>query len=260
MRITFLGTGTSHGVPMIGCRCRVCSSDDPRDRRMRSAVAVFESGQTWVIDTPPEFRIQCLACGIERVDGVLMTHDHADHIFGMDDLRSFSEEPGDRPLPVYAAAATLDTIRRAYAYAFERPSPGLSRPRIELREIAGPFRAGNLRVTPVDLPHGPARTLGYVLRGASGAAAYFTDCSDVPDPAIGRIVGMDVLVIDALRRRPHPSHLTIGRALEIAARARPGRTFLTHLCHDVGHEELERALPPGVQVAYDGLSVDVGPL
>lgn len=258
MRITFLGTGTSHGVPMIGCRCRVCVSADPRDRRTRSALGVSDSGRTWVIDTPPEFRLQCLACGIDRVDGVLLTHDHADHIFGMDDLRSFTDRRPRTLLPVHGAPEVLETVRRAFAYAFEPAQPGLTRPRLRLCGIAGDFRMGPLHVTPIELPHGPGRSLGYLLRSGSGSAAYLTDCSDVPDDAIRRIGDVDVLIIDALRHRPHPSHLTVERALEIAGRVRPGRTFLTHLCHDIRHSELEAALPPAVHVAYDGLAIETG--
>jgi phosphoribosyl 1,2-cyclic phosphate phosphodiesterase len=257
MRFTILGTGTSHGVPRVACRCRVCRSPDPRDRRTRSAAAVSESGETWVIDTPPEFRLQCLASGIERVDGVLMTHQHADHIFGMDDLRGFTDGNDGRAVPVYASAECLAVLRRAFSYAFEPPEPGLTRPNIDLREVTGPFRAGPLDVSPVLLPHGPVTTLGYVFGSGRGRAAYFTDCSAVPDDVIQRVRGVDVLVIDALRHRPHPSHLTIGEALEISARVSASRTFLTHLCHEVRHDELERALPDGVRVAYDGLSIEI---
>ncbi len=256
MKLTFLGTGTSHGIPVIGCACDVCRSRDPRDRRMRPAVSFREGGRRWIIDTPPELRLQCLAHGIDRIEGVLLTHGHADHIFGMDDLRRFCEIQG-KAIPVYGSPETLRIVRETFRYCFQPPIPGLSRPRLDLRPLGPVLEAPPFRIRVFDLPHGPGRTSGYLVEGTTGRMAYFTDCSDVPDDAVEAVRGVDVLVLDALRRRPHPSHLSLEQAVEIAGRIAPGRAYLTHLCHDLSHEAVERDLPSRVRLAYDGLEIDL---
>jgi phosphoribosyl 1,2-cyclic phosphate phosphodiesterase len=253
MTITFLGTGTSMGVPMIGCDCGACVSKDPRDRRSRSSIYVETPECAWIVDTGPDFRGQCLREGVRRVNAAVFTHGHTDHIMGFDDLRPFCLE-GD--LPVYASAETMDDLRRVYEFAFSGKNrfPGYVRP--EPHVVDGPFLLGKTELTPLPLLHGRFNVNGYLFtRDGVPLAAYLSDCNAVPDEVVARIAGVRVLIIDALRHRPHPTHLTVAEALEISRRVQPERTFFTHICHELGHAETEVALPPEVRLAYDGLKL-----
>jgi phosphoribosyl 1,2-cyclic phosphate phosphodiesterase len=257
MRLTFLGTGTSFGVPQIGCDCRVCRSSDERDRRMRSGALVRAGETTLLIDTPPELRLQLVRERTPRVDAVLYTHEHADHTAGIDDLRMFSVRRG-APLPLYGPAETLERLRSSYAYIFDdavRPFHGTSKPQLELRPLEPGEEAdvAGVTVLPLAFSHGHLRVFGYRF----GALAYLTDVKQVLEPERARLRGVRTLVINALWRRPHPTHLSIDEAIETARSIGAERTYLTHLTHETGHEELAATLPEGILPAYDGLTVEV---
>jgi phosphoribosyl 1,2-cyclic phosphate phosphodiesterase len=254
LQVTFLGTGTSHGVPMIGCDCRTCRSEDPRDRRLRPSVHIeAAAGESLLIDAGPDLRLQALTHGIRRVDAILFTHGHADHILGLDDVRRFNALMKG-PMPLYGDSVTLDEIRRTFSYVFSRETPkGGGLPQLHLHEVTGPFHVGSLRVLPVPIRHGGRPILGFRL----GSFAYLTDCSAIPESSYALLEHLDVVVIGALRERPHPTHFSIGEALEAAARISAGRTYFTHMCHDVAHAATSARLPAGVALAYDGLRVSV---
>ena len=258
MRLTFLGTGTSFGVPQIGCGCTVCRSPDPRDRRTRSgAVIETASGTRLLIDTPPELRLQLVAASVTSIDAVLFTHEHADHIHGIDDLRAFTIKRG-AALPFYAAAPTLDTLRARFPYIVDdrfETLPGTTRPEGQLRVIdAGqPFEAAGTRVRPFEVPHGRAHVLGYRI----GALGYVTDAKALPPDALEALRGVEVLVLNALLRAPHPTHLSISEAVATARQVGAARTYLTHLTHDNFHASLEAELPAGIMPAHDGLVVTI---
>lgn len=258
LEITFLGTGTSQGVPMIACDCAVCHSTDPRDKRTRTAARIRTPEIEFVIDTPPDFRTQCIRENIRRIDAVLYTHAHTDHIMGFDDLRRFCET-AEIEMPVFATPHVLEDLRRVFLFAFDgsaRTFRNYIRPKVY--EVIGPFRIGDLDVVPVQLPHGRFDTTGYVFsREGRRLLAYFTDCNAVPPEAREAARGVEMLVIDALRRHPHPTHLSVDQALEVAADLGAARTFFTHIGHDLGHEETEASLPDGVRLACDGLKVTI---
>ncbi len=257
VELIFLGTGTSHGVPVIGCHCAVCRSNDPRNRRTRPSIALRGDQGTVVIDTTPELRIQLLRERIDRVHAVLYTHAHADHVHGFDDIRIFPHYLG-RPVPIYCEAAVERRLRQSFAYAFSdeaRRLPEGAIPHVHIVPISAgqPFEVIGLKVLPVRLLHGRWRILGFRF----GRVAYCTDVSAIPDDSWPLLEGLDHLILDALRYRPHPTHFSIGEALEVIERLRPGRAWLTHLCHEVDHAQLERELPDHVAPAYDGLRLDV---
>lgn len=252
--ITFLGTGTSHGVPVIGCDCNVCRSTDPRDNRTRSSVYIRTPECAFVIDTTPDFRSQCLRENIRHLDAVLYTHSHTDHILGFDDLRRFCEMDQKR-MPIYAAADTMADLRRVFAYAFDtqvfrsyvNPDPRL---------IDGRFHLGETEVIPLRLPHGRMMLNGFLFRRAGrNLLAYMTDCHAVPEEAAEVARDCDILVVDALRYTAHSTHMTVEQALEAAARVRARQTYFIHMCHDLPHAETDAALPEGVALSYDGLRV-----
>jgi phosphoribosyl 1,2-cyclic phosphate phosphodiesterase len=251
--ITVLGSGTSTGVPTIGCRCEVCTSVDPRDNRLRPSILVRHAGRGILIDTTPDFRTQALRAPVERVDAILYTHAHADHILGLDDVRPFNYRQRSE-IPIYATQETLDAIRRVFRYAFEPEPAQTSIPRLKLHPIENePFDLFGLTITPLRVMHGDARILGFRF----GSAAYITDQSDIPEATKEKLRGLDVLFLDALRHKPHPTHSTVAQSLKWVAELKPRRTFFTHICHDLGHAATEATLPPGVHLAYDGLEIVV---
>ena len=256
MRLTFLGTGTSFGVPQVGCSCAVCRSADPRDRRSRSAALIEAGGAAILIDTPPELRLQLIAARVSRVDAVLYTHEHADHISGVDDLRIFSVRQR-QALPVYGPPETLDRLRGSYSYIFDdqRAYEGTSKPDLDLRAIepGRPVDVAGVEVLPLAFRHGHLRVYGYRI----GALAYITDAKAVDQAERRQLEGLDTLVLNALWWRPHPTHLSIGEAIETAQALGARRTFLTHLTHETGHAELASQLPAGIVPAYDGLTVEL---
>lgn len=249
MRITFLGTGTSTGVPMIGCGCATCLSTDPRDSRLRPSIYVETADTRLLVDAGPDLRAQALRQRIARVDAILFTHGHADHILGMDDVRTFNALM-NAPMPCFGDAATLEDIRRMFGYVFDPATPkGGGLPRLDLREIQGAFRVGDIDLVPVPLFHGKRPILGFRF----GAAAYLTDCSRIPDASWPLLEGLEVLVLNALRVRPHPTHFSLDEAIAAARRIGAPRTFFTHMCHDLQHASTDAALPSGMALAYDGL-------
>jgi phosphoribosyl 1,2-cyclic phosphate phosphodiesterase len=257
MRLTFLGTGTSFGVPQIGCDCAVCRSTDPRDKRTRSGAVLEASGSTILIDTPPELRLQLISSGFSSIDAVMYTHEHADHINGIDDLRIFSVRRRE-PLPIYGPGETLERLRASFNYIFDdavRPYEGTSKPSLRLHETQ-PDRAmtvAGVDVLPLAFQHGHLRVFGYRF----GNLAYITDVKSIPPAERERLRGLDVLVLNALWWRPHPTHLSIAEAVDTAKALGARRTYLTHLTHETGHAELEKQLPAGILPAYDGLTVEV---
>jgi len=258
VKLTFLGTGTSFGVPQVGCRCAVCRSTDPRDRRTRTgAVIETDGGTRLLVDTPPELRLQLISTGIDRVDAVLYTHDHADHVHGLDDLRAVSVRRGDA-LPIYGAADTLERIAHKFPYVFDaamRPQPGTTKPEGALHAIepGPPTRIGDADVVVVPVPHGAITVYAYRV----GPIGYVTDAKAIPPDALALLAGVRVLVVNGLFWTPHPTHLSIPEAIEASRAIGAERTYLTHLTHDNAHAELAARLPSGVEPAYDGLVVTV---
>jgi phosphoribosyl 1,2-cyclic phosphate phosphodiesterase len=255
LTITFLGTGTSQGVPMIGCDCRVCQSLDPRDQRLRSSIYVETPECAWVIDTGPDFRTQALRENLRRVDAVVYTHSHTDHVMGFDDLRPFCHRGND--LPIYASAETMSDLQRVFFFAFNGQNRWPSYMRPEPRIIDGPFQLGATELTPLPVRHGRAHVNGYLFRrNGEALAAYLSDCKEVSSAAIEQIRGVRHLIVDALRYEPHATHMSVDEALALAREVQPGQTWFTHLSHDMMHAEVEPALPPGVRIAFDGLRIE----
>jgi phosphoribosyl 1,2-cyclic phosphate phosphodiesterase len=255
-RLVFLGTGTSTGVPMLGCDCRVCTSDDPRNQRTRPSVLLALPGGNLLIDTTPEMRLQLLRERVRQVHAIAFTHNHADHLFGLDDARVFPKAIGG-PVPIYCEAETEESIRRVFHYAFHETLAALPAgyvPKIEFRRITPgvPFAALGQEVLPIRLEHGRFAVLGFRV----GDLAYCTDVSRIPEESWPLLGGLDTLILDALRREPHPTHFSLDEALAVVERLRPRRAFFTHISHGLDHGPTESALPPRVALAYDGLSLE----
>ncbi len=252
MRLTFLGTGTSTGVPTLGCRCEVCQSPDPRDNRTRPSVLLEFNGRAVVIDTSPDFRQQALRHGLGRLDAVAFTHDHADHILGLDDVRPYYLR--DKvPIPIYADEHTMGSIRRVYKYIFDQDYPYGGLAKLDPHIIDGPFELWGEKLIPLQVFHGNLPVLGFRF----GSAAYVTDFSTIPGSTATQLEGLDVLILDALRREPHPSHSTVEQSLNWVERLKPRRAFFTHIAHELRHEATNATLPPTVRLAYDGLSLEI---
>ena len=253
-RVTVLGSGTSHGVPMIGCTCEVCRSTDPRDQRTRPSVYLdVENGPAILIDTSTDLRMQALTQGVTRVDAILFTHSHADHIMGMDEVHRFNAVKGG-PIPAYADERTAGDLRRTFSYVFDPPKEkGGGIPQVSLTTVADRFNVANVGVQVVPILHGSRPILGFRV----GSFAYLTDCNKLADEAWAILNGVDILILDALRHRPHPTHFTVAEALEVVARIKPRQTYFTHICHDLPHAATNASLPPGVELAFDGLAFDI---
>ena len=251
--LTFLGTGTSQGVPMIGCDCVVCGSTDPRDNRLRSSIYVQTPECSWVVDTGTDFRTQALRENIRTVDAVIFTHSHTDHIMGFDDLRRFSHARGS--MPVYASAETMRDLERVFQFAFKTPDPFPWYLKPEPHVIDGPFELGRTLITPLPVPHGDSIVNGYLFsRGGEKLVAYLSDCSGVTDAIVDLIAHVKVLIIDALRDKPHPTHLSVEQALEVALRVQPETTYFTHISHELP-QAAEARLQVSAHIAYDGLKL-----
>ncbi len=256
LSVRFLGTGTSVGVPQIGCRCPVCTSSDPRDRRRRTGVYVRCGGTAFLIDTPPELRETCIDLGVSKVDAVVLTHAHMDHIAAFDDVRRFNTINGGTVLRCYAAPETVAAVRAVFPYISSKANDqGLFRPMIDFRPVSRAFRVGCVKVTPIPVEHGGIRTNGYLLESAGKRIAYISDCISIPKRSMAKIRGVDVMVVDCLRERSHPTHMNLELSLAAIAAAGARRGYLVHMSHSVMHADLSRRLPRNVRLAYDGLMV-----
>jgi phosphoribosyl 1,2-cyclic phosphate phosphodiesterase len=251
VNVTFLGTGTSTGVPVPTCTCGVCRSSDPRDARLRPSVLLRWDGATILVDTSTDLRQQALRLGLMGIDAVMYTHAHADHVFGLDELRMFNWRRGGA-IPVYGSALTLAAIRRTFWYAFEDVEAGGGKPLLDLHEVDAPFALLGRTVIPVPLQHGTLPILGYRI----GGFAYLTDVSAIPEASYALLTDLDVLVLSALRLRPHPTHMHLARSLEEAARIGAARTLFTHIAHEISHAAVAPSLPPSVELAYAGLAFE----
>jgi phosphoribosyl 1,2-cyclic phosphate phosphodiesterase len=274
MRITVLGSGTSHGVPSIGCDCAVCTSTDPRDRRTRPSILIelpashdpayaasapspFAGAvRSILVDTSTDLRAQALACNVRRVDAILFTHTHADHVFGLDDVRRYNQMQR-APIACYGDTATLASLRSMFAYIFNPPSQiGGGLPELTLFPIGGPFTLGGVDIVPVPLFHGRLPVLGFRI----GSFAYLTDCNRIPDESWDLLTedgGVRTVILDALRHRPHSTHFSVGEAVDVVSRLGTERAYFTHICHDLPHAETCAQLPAGVELAYDGLVLEI---
>jgi phosphoribosyl 1,2-cyclic phosphate phosphodiesterase len=252
LKITVLGSGTSVGVPTPGCHCSVCQSDDPRDNRLRPSVLLSYSGRNVVIDTTPDFRTQVLRAKVDHLDAVLFTHSHADHLMGLDDVRPFNFRQG-KHIPVFADAQTWGAIQRCFPYIFKCEERQSSVPQIEIHTLNGTFDLFGREFVPVRLLHGRSSIFGFRF----GGAAYLTDHSDIPRESMELLQGLDVLFLDALRHKPHPTHSTVEHSIRTVEELLPRRAFFTHISHDLPHCETENALPPHIRLAYDGLEITV---
>jgi phosphoribosyl 1,2-cyclic phosphate phosphodiesterase len=253
-RVIVLGSGTSHGVPMIGCTCAVCRSHDPRDRRTRPSIFIaVDDGPSILVDTSTDLRQQALTHGVTRVDAILYTHSHADHIMGLDEVRRFNVMQ-DGAIPAYADERTTNDLKRSFSYVFDPPDEqGGGIPQIALTTIKGAFNVGGVSVKTVPIFHGARPVLGFRF----GTFAYLTDCNRIADEAWPLLAGLDILILDALRHRPHPTHFTVAEALQVVERVKPRQTYLTHICHDLPHAATNALLPAGVELAYDGLVLPI---
>jgi phosphoribosyl 1,2-cyclic phosphate phosphodiesterase len=253
MLVTFLGSGTSTGVPVVGCRCAVCRSTDPHNHRLRQSVKIETGGKYFLIDTTPDLRLQLLREPIPRLDFVLFTHSHSDHIMGLDDVRPFNFRQREA-VHGFASAPTAKAIRRAFSYIWSDSQAGGGKPQLDLHEIDGPFTHEGVDIVPIPVRHGDWMILGYRI----GSFAYITDTNGIPDASLALLEGVDTLALDGLRPAPkHPTHFTIDEAVAVAARIAPRMTYLIHLTHEVDHDVVEATLPANVRLAWDGLKLEL---
>lgn len=254
LKIIVLGSGTSSGVPTIGCTCAVCHSSDARDNRLRPSILIEHEGANIVIDSTPDFRTQALRAGIERLDALVYTHAHADHILGLDDIRPFNYRQKQH-IPVYAHQPTFDVIRRVFDYVFDSRERSTNIPKLDVHIVGEePFDVAGLTFEPIPLRHGDDIIHGYRFANA----AYLTDHSEIPEASMRRLENLDVLFLDALRHKPHPTHSTVEQSIGTALALRARRTYFTHICHDLPHASTEATLPEGIRLAYDGLTIETG--
>jgi phosphoribosyl 1,2-cyclic phosphate phosphodiesterase len=252
--ILVLGSGTSVGVPMVGCRCKICTSPDPRDRRLRPSILLRLGDKRVLIDTSPDFRYQALHFGIDRIDGILYTHSHADHILGLDDVRPFNFLQ-KQEIPIFASAHALDVIEQTFRYVFDASPSESSRPRLKRNSFdRDPFCVAGMQFQPIRVAHGKGIAHGFRF----GDCAYLTDHSSIPDESLDKLSGLDVMFLDALRHNPHPTHSTVDESLRTVELLKPRRAFFTHISHDLLHAAVEARLPAGVHLAYDGLVIPIG--
>jgi len=249
--VTVLGSGTSMGVPTIGCDCAVCTSPDPRDRRTRPSILVEYGGHSVLIDTGPDFREQALREKIHHVDAVLYTHAHADHILGLDDLRPLSFRHSDR-IPLYADEGTAAVIETMFRYTFDDEITYATKAQVTMNRLNGPLNLFGAVFERIPVMHGAIEISGFRF----GNAAYLTDMSSIPESSMARLSGLDILFLDALRRRPHPTHSNLENSVELAKTLAPARTLFTHISHDLGHEETNNMLPANMQLCYDGQKLE----
>jgi phosphoribosyl 1,2-cyclic phosphate phosphodiesterase len=249
-KMVFMGTGTSQGVPMIGCDCPVCLSGDPRNQRTRTSALIQYKDKNILIDTSIDLRQQALREGMKRLDAILITHTHADHIFGLDDIRRFNFMQNGA-VPVYGSAESLENIQRIFPYIFNPPRNHGGVPSIELVEVRQPFTVEGLEITPVPIKHGDETILGFRF----GRTAYLTDCSGIPEQSLPLLEGIRLLVMTGLRWRPHPKHFSLEEACRAAEVLGAEQTYFVHVNHDLDHEKTNQKLPPNMQLAYDGLAV-----
>jgi phosphoribosyl 1,2-cyclic phosphate phosphodiesterase len=252
MTLKFLGTGTSTGVPIVACPCAVCASTDPHDKRTRPSILLEYDGRAVVVDTTPDFRTQALREGLTRLDAVVYTHHHVDHILGLDDTRVFYFRQ-QVPIPIYAEARCMATIQATFSYIFNGNYRFGGVGKLDPHLIEGPFDLWGLKFIPVPVMHGDMPILGFRFRDT----AYLTDVSEIPESSLSLLAGLDVLIVDALRLKPHPTHQTLAQALAMVERLKPRRAFFTHIAHELGHEQINSTLPEHVKLAYDGLRLEI---
>ena len=251
MQVIVLGSGTSHGVPVPGCGCAVCQSINPKNKRFRASIVFRLNGHNVLVDTTPDFRSQAIANDLRTIDAVLFTHAHADHIYGLDDLRAYSQRQG--PIRCFAGEATAAILRRSFEYIFIGRNEGGGIPEIELNILNGPVELFGRAIEPIEVLHGKRTIHGF----RAGGAAYLTDCSGIPPQSLARLSGLKLLIITGLRWEPHATHFSIGQGLEVAKALRPERILFTHICHRLEHEATNAALPSGAELAYDGMVIEV---
>ncbi|MFH0926695.1 MAG: MBL fold metallo-hydrolase [bacterium] len=252
IKITFLGTGTSCGIPVIGCNCSVCNSDNPKDNRTRSSIVVEEDGLNILVDTSPDLRFQALRSGLKKIDLVLFTHGHADHIHGLDELRQYNNLQRQE-IPCYGNQETIDDLYRRYDYIFKKTQEGGGKPRLSFNVIEKPLTLNGLTIQPIKIRHGELNILGYRINDL----AYLTDCSYIPDASKGYLYGLKLLILDALRREKHSTHFSLGEAIEVVNELKPKQALFTHICHQLSHNETNNELPSHIQLAHDGQIIDL---
>jgi phosphoribosyl 1,2-cyclic phosphate phosphodiesterase len=252
LELTVLGSGTSVGVPAIGCSCAVCRSEDPHDKRTRPSILLRYNQRAVVIDTGPDFRFQALRAGMDRLDAVLFTHAHADHVLGLDDIRPFNTLTGNA-VPIYGNHKAIEGLRRIFQYVFDGNYPWGGVPLVEAHVISGPLELFGLEFIPVRVRHGYLEVFGFRF----GPIGYLTDYNEIPEASVKLLRGVEILFLDALRHMPHPTHMTVAQALEEVKRIGPKQAYFTHIAHDLGHEATNRTLPDHVRLCYDGMQIEI---